>query len=170
MDPRTTLIRAACWHLLLFSARLPQAEKNGTATQRMLQNDVLENGIFKPRPKLAESSSKLARWAPSQLVVVGVMDSWILEPISASNGELKKFTAVRILKVFKLARLVRLLRAKVLLIKRHFPAWKRPLGLAMFRLWPWSRAWGTRLLRRGGADTWAEIWARRSEWKDGWPE
>ena len=68
MDPRTTLIRAACWHLLLFSARPPQAEKNGTATQRMLQNDVLENGIFKPRPKLAESSSRLAILAPSQLV------------------------------------------------------------------------------------------------------
>ena len=34
----------------------------------MLQNDVLENGIFKPRPKLAESSSKQARLAPSQLV------------------------------------------------------------------------------------------------------
>ena len=34
----------------------------------MLQNDVLENGIFKPRPKLAESTSKQARLAPSQLV------------------------------------------------------------------------------------------------------
>ena len=34
----------------------------------MLQNDVLENGIFKPRPKLAESSSRQARLAPSQLV------------------------------------------------------------------------------------------------------
>ena len=68
VDPRTTRIRAACWHLLLFSARPPQVEKNGTATQRMLQNDVLENGIFKPRPKLAESSSKQARLAPSQLV------------------------------------------------------------------------------------------------------
>jgi len=39
-----------------------------TATQRMLQNGVFENGIFKPRPKLAESSSKQARLAPSQLV------------------------------------------------------------------------------------------------------
>ena len=68
MDPRTTLIRAACWHLLLFSARPPQAEKNGTATQKMLQNDVLEKGIFKPRPKLAESSSRLAILARSQLV------------------------------------------------------------------------------------------------------
>ena len=61
-----TLIRAACWHLPL--ARPPQAEKFCTATQIMLQNDVLENGIFKPRPKLAESSSKQARLAPSQLV------------------------------------------------------------------------------------------------------
>jgi len=68
VDPRTTLIRAACWHLPLFSACPPQAENFCTATQRMLQNDVLENGIFKPRPKLAESSSKLARLAPSQLV------------------------------------------------------------------------------------------------------
>ena len=34
----------------------------------MLQNDVLENGILKSRPKLAESSSKHARLAPSQLV------------------------------------------------------------------------------------------------------
>ena len=33
----------------------------------MLQNDVLENGIFKPRPKLAESSSRQARLAPSQV-------------------------------------------------------------------------------------------------------
>ena len=63
-----TLIRAACWHLLLFSACPPQAEKNGTAIQRMLQHDVLEKGIFKPHPKLAESSSRLAILAPSQLV------------------------------------------------------------------------------------------------------
>ena len=68
MDPRTTLIRAACWHLPLFSACPPQAENFCTATQRMLQNDVLENGIFKPWPKLAESSSRQARLAPSQLM------------------------------------------------------------------------------------------------------
>ena len=34
----------------------------------MLQNGVLKNGNFKPRPKLAESSSKQAKLAPSQLV------------------------------------------------------------------------------------------------------
>ena len=68
MDPRTTLIRAACWHLPLFSARPPQARKLLHGDTRMLQNDVLENGTFKPPPKLAESSSKHARLAPSQLV------------------------------------------------------------------------------------------------------
>ncbi|MGB3244717.1 MAG: glycosyltransferase family 2 protein [Sulfitobacter sp.] len=67
-------------------------------------------------------------------------------------------------------KMVRLLRAKVLLIKRHFPAWQQPLALLLLRLWPWSRSWGTWLLRRGGAPTWAEIWERRQEWWDGWPE
>jgi GT2 family glycosyltransferase len=67
-------------------------------------------------------------------------------------------------------KMVRLLRAKVLLVRRHFPAWQRPLGLALFRLWPWSRAWGSRLMRRPGAAGWAEIWARRGEWWHGWPE
>ena len=37
----------------------------------MLQIDVLASGIFKSRPKLAESSSRQARLAPSQLVGVG---------------------------------------------------------------------------------------------------
>jgi len=68
VDPRTTLIRAVCRHLPLFSARPPQAENICTATQRMLQNDVLEKGIFKLRPNLAENSCKQARLAPSQLV------------------------------------------------------------------------------------------------------
>ena len=77
VDPRTTLSRAACRHLPLFSACPPQAKKIFTATQTMLQNDVLENGLFKLRPKLAESSSKHARLAPSQLVGDGgAVDGW----------------------------------------------------------------------------------------------
>lgn len=68
-------------------------------------------------------------------------------------------------------KMVRLLRAKVLLIRRHFPAWQRPLALFAFRLWPMSRTWGTRLLGRSvAAATWGEIWSRRAEWWDGWPE
>lgn len=68
-------------------------------------------------------------------------------------------------------KMVRLLKAKVLLVRRHFPAWQRPVALFAFRLWPLSRAWGTRLLgRQAAARTWGEIWARRAEWWDGWPE
>lgn len=68
-------------------------------------------------------------------------------------------------------KMVRLLRAKVLLIKRHFPAWQRPIGLLVFRFWPLSRVWGTRLLGRDqAAGTWAEVWRRRGEWWAGWPD
>ena len=61
-DPRGVLASLGSQH-----AR-SRRRKSCTATQRMLQNDVLENGIFKPRPKLTQSSSRLARLTPSQLV------------------------------------------------------------------------------------------------------
>jgi GT2 family glycosyltransferase len=66
-------------------------------------------------------------------------------------------------------KMIRLLRAKVLLIKRHFPAWQRSLALALFRLWPWSRIWAG-YLGRGDAADWLELWRRRREWWHGWPE
>lgn len=59
-------------------------------------------------------------------------------------------------------KMVRLMRAKMELIKRHFPPGQRGLGLAMFRLWPFTRA----LIGRGGG-SWAEVWQRRAEWQDG---
>lgn len=72
-------------------------------------------------------------------------------------------------------KMVRLMRAKMELIKRHFPAWQRGPGLAMFRLWPLSRlaattAAGT-VLGRGAAarEVWREVWARRAEWQTGFP-
>lgn len=68
-------------------------------------------------------------------------------------------------------KMVRLLRAKVLLIRRHFPRWQRPAALMLFRLWPLSRYWATHALgRRMAAQTWGEIWRRRLEWWNGWPE
>ncbi|MBS3649422.1 glycosyltransferase [Pseudaminobacter sp. 19-2017] len=68
-------------------------------------------------------------------------------------------------------KMVRLLRAKLLLIRRHFPIWQRPIGLLLFRLWPLSRFWGTRLLRRrDAAEMWSNVWRRRSEWWHGWPD
>ncbi|WP_172300501.1 glycosyltransferase family 2 protein [Pseudoruegeria sp. HB172150] len=75
-------------------------------------------------------------------------------------------------------KLVRVLTAKTTLIRQNFPAWKRPFGLTMMRLWPWSRmraaqvrAWATRKTKhRESAESWGEVWDRRSEWRDGYPE
>ena len=63
---------------------------------------------------------------------------------------------------------IRIMKAKLTLIDRHFPSWQRGLGRAMFALWPWSRALVARL--RGGEKSWAEIWDRRAEWWAGYPE
>lgn len=72
-------------------------------------------------------------------------------------------------------KMVRLMRAKIELIQRHFPPATRPLGRWLLALWPLSRglAWRTIALsgRKGSAEkaqTWMEIWARRSEWKSGY--
>lgn len=70
-------------------------------------------------------------------------------------------------------KMVRLLRAKRGLIRRHFPAWQQPLALALFAAWPLSRWRATELLAgltgrsgwRERARVWGEIWARRREWR-----
>jgi GT2 family glycosyltransferase len=68
-------------------------------------------------------------------------------------------------------KMVRLLRAKLLLIRRHFSGWRQPAGLMIMRLWPLSRYWATRVLGwRMAAQTWGEIWHRRAEWWHGWPD
>jgi len=68
-------------------------------------------------------------------------------------------------------KMVRLLRAKLLLIRRHFSGWQRPAGLMLLRLWPLSRYAATRMLGwRRAAQTWGEIWHRRAEWWHGWPQ
>lgn len=72
-------------------------------------------------------------------------------------------------------KMVRLLRAKATLIRRHFPRWQQPLALALFRAWPLSRrlalqALGRLGLRRGAGESaavWAAVWQRRAEWADG---
>ncbi len=71
-------------------------------------------------------------------------------------------------------KMVRLLRAKAELVKRHFaPGMRRP-GLALLALWPWSRGVACRVLaltgREGYAERgagWREIWQRRAEWRNG---
>ena len=74
-------------------------------------------------------------------------------------------------------KMVRLMKAKTELVKRHFAPGTRHLGRALFALWPLSR-WiatgaGGALLGRPSlkekARNWGQIWARRAEWKDGFP-
>ena len=72
-------------------------------------------------------------------------------------------------------KMVRVLRARSELIKRHFPRHSRWLGLQLQMLWPLSRCVALRVastvLRRKDlaekAATWGEIWTRRGEWRDG---
>ncbi len=64
-------------------------------------------------------------------------------------------------------KMVRILRAKAELIKRHFPSSVRGAGLALHKTWPMSRRLACRVLRRDGVATWDEIWTRRAEWQSG---
>lgn len=75
-------------------------------------------------------------------------------------------------------KLVRLLRAKMTLVRHHFPGWQKPLALALLRLWPWSRMQAARLRanasararHKEAAKNWGEVWDRREEWRSGYPE
>lgn len=68
-------------------------------------------------------------------------------------------------------RMVRILRAKTQVIRDHFPAPLRPAGLALFRLWPFSRWISASAFRPGEqARIWGEIWKRRAEWRHGFPD
>lgn len=73
-------------------------------------------------------------------------------------------------------KMVRLLSAKTLLIRRHFPAAQQGLGLWLYRLWPLTRWWAQALMsvfpgqgkRRDAANQWRAVWARRGEWQHGY--
>ena len=65
---------------------------------------------------------------------------------------------------------IRVIKAKLTLIDRHFPSWQRGLGRRLYALWPWSRALAGRLRgAKGEGSVWSEIWDRRSEWWGGYP-
>lgn len=71
-------------------------------------------------------------------------------------------------------KIVRLLEAKMLLLRCHFPATSRRLALTLLALWPLSRFYAHRLFSLTGrressdrASVWRDVWLRRSEWVGG---
>jgi GT2 family glycosyltransferase len=73
-------------------------------------------------------------------------------------------------------KVVRLNRALMTLIRRHFPAWQRPLARWLVLVAPLSRTISLDALELVGAGNtesraaWGEVWRRRSEWRDGYPD
>ena len=73
-------------------------------------------------------------------------------------------------------KLVRLMKAKIELIKRHFPAPTRRIGMWMLGLWPLSRGLALTLAgflsandtMKTNAQNWRDVWKRRKEWKRGY--
>jgi GT2 family glycosyltransferase len=69
------------------------------------------------------------------------------------------------------------LKAQATMIRRHFPAWQRPLGLFLLGAWPWSRmVSGDTLARLSGrprfaeaARMWSDVWRARADWRRGYP-
>ena len=72
-------------------------------------------------------------------------------------------------------KMVRLLRAKKELIKRHFPRWQQPLAALLFAGGPLSRYMVLSLVKpiirsdslKNAAQAWKEVWGRRAEWRNG---
>lgn len=76
------------------------------------------------------------------------------------------------------AKMVRLLRAKATLIRRHFSPRNRKIGLVLLSVWPRSRMLAFGLLtwmfgaerHREKYENWREVWTRRAEWREGYPD
>lgn len=67
-------------------------------------------------------------------------------------------------------KLIRLLKAKMMLIREHFPARSRRLGYSLLTFWPISRFYAHVFLSRlgfssaGSSEVWKQVVDRRSEW------
>jgi GT2 family glycosyltransferase len=73
---------------------------------------------------------------------------------------------------------VRQYSAKITLIRHHFGAWQKPIGLFLFRSIPATRAAGLTIVaalsgkasHKNALSEWREVWARRGEWTNGFKE
>lgn len=72
------------------------------------------------------------------------------------------------------AKMIKLLAAKVTLVRRHWHPWLQPLGVALLAAWPLSRwlaltaAAPFAATVADAAMTWREIWRRRAAWLGGY--
>ncbi|MEQ8850306.1 MAG: glycosyltransferase family 2 protein [Phycisphaerales bacterium] len=69
---------------------------------------------------------------------------------------------------------IRLLAAKITLIRRHWPARSRWYGVGAYAAWAWARGVVDGVRHRshrveGRAHGWHTVWRRRSEWRSGYP-
>ena len=68
------------------------------------------------------------------------------------------------------------LKAQVTLVRRHLPAWQRPMALFLLGFWPWSRmVSGDAIARLSGrpgfseaAAMWGDVWRARADWRGGY--
>ncbi len=65
-------------------------------------------------------------------------------------------------------KMVRLLAARMTLVRRHWRPLTRTLAERLLMLWPFSRQLAARLHLTPTRD-WIDIWNRRSEWRSGYP-
>lgn len=67
-------------------------------------------------------------------------------------------------------KMIKLLKAKRLLMKNHWSGWKYGLGIMIFRLYPFNRLLVSKTIGlfkksfRKNSDVWQELWQRRKEW------
>lgn len=74
------------------------------------------------------------------------------------------------------SKMAMLLKAKILLIRDHFPRWQQGPAIWLFRAWPLTRYGAASLLAllKGGtargerALGWKDVWTRRAEWWHGY--
>lgn len=65
-------------------------------------------------------------------------------------------------------------KGRVTLMQDHWPAWQVPFGRAMLAFWAGGRAFATGIIskltgaKKKSAENWAEIWAARHDWLQGY--
>ncbi len=90
-------------------------------------------------------------------------------PIVSSDATIIHYGGVS--ETVKSDKLVRLLKAKMCLIKEHFPNTQKPIATRLLALWPFSRYLAHTILSFLGRnksmpakEQWHEVWMRRDEW------